>query len=564
MPKGGRMKKLVTLVVLIATMLFINLVPINLTWAAPNSVTFSVEPSQYHAWKKDEEFAINVTISDVEATERLVGVEFRLRYNDTLLQVTGINEGPFFKQFNQTPTGPATFFKALTEVGIWGPHVLVGILLFPNASGKWPGPMPEGSGTMMQITFKAIYQPIEPVPLASCALELFNATAIDDSRKHLNVQLQDGEYDIPAALYPVPIFTFGPDNETKGLYTIFDASDSHDPDGSIVNYHWDFGDGTAVDTTQPIVTHVYLIEARYDVTLTITDIDNLTASAQQTVIIGQWRQITVNIDAGSVHFAGEIADFYILALHYGRPINVTSVTALLYYEGGLFANMTSSVQQVSTGLYRVAYNIPSDAEFGTYTLLAHVDCNMVEGSNLKSFVISSTLSGFIVDVKGGIATVTNDLAQIKLNLTAINATLYAIRGDIAVINTALGRLETKLDAINTTLVDVKGTVATVNSTLGTLDVKVNAISATITSVNGTVATISSTVGRIEVKLDAINATVTSIDGNVATVDSTLGQFKVTMGEPAQSTTLYITTALAAIAVVLAAVILLLLKKKSTP
>ncbi|MEM9597097.1 MAG: PKD domain-containing protein [Acidobacteriota bacterium] len=57
----------------------------------------------------------------------------------------------------------------------------------------------------------------------------------------------------------------------------FDASASNDPDGTIVNYRWDFGDGQTVNTSSPTISHLYFIESNYSVTLTVTDDDGATA-----------------------------------------------------------------------------------------------------------------------------------------------------------------------------------------------------------------------------------------------------------------------------------------------
>ena len=52
---------------------------------------------------------------------------------------------------------------------------------------------------------------------------------------------------------------------------IFDASESYDPDGEIVEYRWDFGDGTIMTTSEPIVEHVYTTPGRYWVSLSVKD-----------------------------------------------------------------------------------------------------------------------------------------------------------------------------------------------------------------------------------------------------------------------------------------------------
>ncbi|MEM0314321.1 MAG: PKD domain-containing protein, partial [Candidatus Bathyarchaeia archaeon] len=64
----------------------------------------------------------------------------------------------------------------------------------------------------------------------------------------------------------------------------FDASASQDPDGVIVAYSWDFGDGTT--GTGKIVTKAYTSAGTYTVTLTVTDDQGATASTQKTVQVG--------------------------------------------------------------------------------------------------------------------------------------------------------------------------------------------------------------------------------------------------------------------------------------
>jgi predicted outer membrane repeat protein len=51
---------------------------------------------------------------------------------------------------------------------------------------------------------------------------------------------------------------------------IFDGSDSHDPDGTIVSYVWDFGDDS-LPSPGMITTHTYADNRTYTVTLTVTD-----------------------------------------------------------------------------------------------------------------------------------------------------------------------------------------------------------------------------------------------------------------------------------------------------
>jgi PKD repeat protein len=58
-------------------------------------------------------------------------------------------------------------------------------------------------------------------------------------------------------------------------------------DGQITNYHWDFDDGQTADTSDNVVTHEYAHRGTYTATVTVTDNDGATASAQQKVDISK-------------------------------------------------------------------------------------------------------------------------------------------------------------------------------------------------------------------------------------------------------------------------------------
>jgi len=74
---------------------------------------------------------------------------------------------------------------------------------------------------------------------------------------------------VKVSMRPVAIIQIeGPVIEA-GKAVQFDATMSYDPDGNIVGYHWDFGDGfTSVD---PKPRHAYAKEGNYTVLLTVTD-----------------------------------------------------------------------------------------------------------------------------------------------------------------------------------------------------------------------------------------------------------------------------------------------------
>ncbi|MCX7973671.1 MAG: PKD domain-containing protein, partial [Candidatus Aminicenantes bacterium] len=80
---------------------------------------------------------------------------------------------------------------------------------------------------------------------------------------------------------PVADFTFSPQRGEIPLTVTFDASPSYDPDGTIVSYHWTFGDGGS--GTGKIVNYTYRSEGKFSVTLTVTDDKGKKATATKVV-----------------------------------------------------------------------------------------------------------------------------------------------------------------------------------------------------------------------------------------------------------------------------------------
>ena len=92
----------------------------------------------------------------------------------------------------------------------------------------------------------------------------------------------------PAALAPLDPSTRtppiahagGPYSGTVNVAITFNGSASSDPDGSVVGYQWNFGDGGGAAGAMPV--HAYAATGAYTVTLTVTDSDGLTHSVVTT------------------------------------------------------------------------------------------------------------------------------------------------------------------------------------------------------------------------------------------------------------------------------------------
>ena len=411
-------------------------------------------------------------------------------------------------------------------------------------------------------------------------------TGTDLAGKPARTSVTKANYITVSDTGPTADFHATPTSGAKPLTVAFyDDSESYD---GITSWRWNFGDGGTSTERNPV--HIYTTAGVYTVTLTVTeadgDTDTKTRTNYITVTEVQVGALAVTVDVGSIHFKGEMAEFYFLTTYNGKLVNITDATLTLYKPPQGTVTQTLTYTQLATGVYLAVYQIPANAEPGTYTLVVNASykTETVEayGASLKSFLVSSTLTDWnaklisingtaaeiktdtgiirmnlteinakIMEIQGTVTTINSTVGQIKADLGAINATITGLitdaKGEVLVaINTALGNVTAKLDDLNATLVRLvsdaqNNVIAEINTAVGnltahidnlnlvnllnTLELKLDNMNATLVSVKDGVAEISLNIGDIKVKLNAINAKLVDISGTVATIDTNVGTIK---------------------------------------
>jgi len=84
---------------------------------------------------------------------------------------------------------------------------------------------------------------------------------------------------------PVASFSFYPQDPFQEEQVTFDGSSSYDPDGEIVKWEWDFGDGATGEGE--VVDHAFSTPGDYLVILTVTDNSGAQAQMSQTVTVDE-------------------------------------------------------------------------------------------------------------------------------------------------------------------------------------------------------------------------------------------------------------------------------------
>src|SRR6202011_3355042 len=111
------------------------------------------------------------------------------------------------------------------------------------------------------------------------AIPVPSSTTIGDLRAGMNAQYPRVDDNLP----PVARFAASPNPAALGATVAFDGSASNDPDGAIVSYEWDFGDGSSGTGSNP--THVYTRPGDYLVRLSVTDDSGAVDTVTHTVAV---------------------------------------------------------------------------------------------------------------------------------------------------------------------------------------------------------------------------------------------------------------------------------------
>ena len=172
---------------------------------------------------------------------------------------------------------------------------------------------------------------------------------------------------MPTAVAEITLFSTDGAPETYS----FTGVNSSDPDGSIVEYQWDFGDGSPVFvSTDPIAIHEYLTEGNYTVSLVVVDNDgatsdpdtlDVTISASSPTFTFLWDPVTtpaggffpgVEIDLDfSILSSNPAAQFTMTVDIAGAAVNIAEVryNGISYSDGQSFSVPVGNFSAVFIG-----------------------------------------------------------------------------------------------------------------------------------------------------------------------------------------------------------------------
>ncbi|NIN33953.1 MAG: PKD domain-containing protein, partial [Gammaproteobacteria bacterium] len=165
---------------------------------------------------------------------------------------------------------------------------------------------------------------------------------------------------------PVALFAESAETVYTAESITFNATESYDLDGAIVNYHWDFGDGS--NATGVIIAHSYNDDGNYTVVLTVTDDDSATDSTSATKTILNRPPVATFTESAESIFIGETITF-----NASNSYDPDGTVTAYFWDFGDGSNATEIAvdhSYLEEGNYTVTLTVTDDdGETGTATAL---------------------------------------------------------------------------------------------------------------------------------------------------------------------------------------------------
>lgn len=267
----------------------------------------------------------------------------------------------------------------------------------------------------------------------------FTATAMDAGFVATNGAFTDSFSVVSTGANVPPSAAFT--SSCTELTCAFDASASTDPDGSISNHAWDFGDGTS--GTGPSPSHAYAAPGSYNVALTVTDNGGATATATRIITVTTGPAAfaedtfnrTVSNGLGSAETGGPWsgtgnANNYSVAGGTGRLRVATAGSGNYAYLGSVSSSATDLYLEVASdkpasgsGLYvsAVGRRIAGSGDYRAKTLVT-------PSGAVSLSLIRTTASGAETTIQsalpiGGLSYAVGDRLAMRLQVTGTGTTV---------------------------------------------------------------------------------------------------------------------------------------------
>lgn len=207
--------------------------------------------------------------------------------------------------------------------------------------------------------------------------------AVDGSVYYLTI--------FPAGLYrttyltdnqiPVAIASANTNQGNPPLEVEFQGSQSYDPDGDSLTYHWNFGDGTTSIEVNPV--KIYHQRGEYIAQLTVSDGIFSSKSQAIKIQVGTPPSVTINFPEGNLAYkAGDTIEYSSSAIdEFGTPIPVDNMTTeVVFHHRDHIHPFLGPLSGIAQGSFTIPTTGEPDADQGYEVIFTANDANGLTSS----------------------------------------------------------------------------------------------------------------------------------------------------------------------------------------
>ena len=355
-------------------------------------------------------------------------------FTNIVPQASDLNQGPWsdleFYLGDLVRTGGKEVYVIAGVAGNKGTVKNEGKIVIPESTWKVAVIMPHDEGLADVVDYRdldviAVNMPNIP-GIRNANWETYKTTvdAIEALTGYdLLALLPDKTEDaVEADVQPPFAVSDGPYISVEGSAVSLAATGSFDPNGSVVNYQWLFGDGTSA--SGQAVSHTYTQDGVYTVTLVVTDNDGLADTITTTATIGNVAPVIAALPGATGLLPGET---YSTASSFADPGADTWSATVDYGDGGgavtlALAGQTFVLSHVYTaaGTFTVTVSVNDVAATATttttVTVMSPTDAIRQAISAVDALAAAGTLkSGQATSLRGKLAGAEKNIAQEDLS-----------------------------------------------------------------------------------------------------------------------------------------------------
>ena len=305
----------------------------------------------------------------------------------------------------------------------------------------------------------------------------------------------------------------GPYSSNIGLAIAFNGVASSDPQGQALTYAWSFGDGAMGTGVNP--THVYTTAGTFTVSLTVTNVSGLTATANTTATITAQPPVA-NVGGPYAGVAGTAVTF--VGSGSSDPQGQVLTYAWTFGDGGTGTGVSPTHTYATPGNYTVSLTVSNTSSLSstpattTATITAAPDFTL--SASPQSVAISTSDSEVldlnVMPLNGFTGNVTVKLGTLPSGVTSPSSSYTVVPG-----------IPTQVTLNSTSTVPSTVAMLTLTGTSGTLSHTAQVELTTNTAADYTLTTSTSAFSVVAGETQTMTVTATAVNGFSGTVTGTV-------------------------------------------